>query len=183
MASKIETSLTPEQLQDFFRRCGQLKGTKLRDIQALADEFGIEISLMSARSFKQGAFNEYLEELKAKRDMAESVAALAKSGVGLSDGAASVFAQKVFDAALRVDPDDIGSKSANNLSLAIARLRMGDQRAQYLEAKLAEMEREKIEWDEKRAKAKAAVSAVTKKAGLSGDTRKLIEDALAKELS
>lgn len=139
MASKIETSLTPEQLQEFFRRCAQLKGTKLRDIQALADEYGIEISLMSARSFRQGAFQEYLDELKAKREMAESVTELAKNGIGLSDAAASVFAEKVFDAALRVDPEEIGSKSANNLSLAIARLKSGDQRARYLEAKISDM--------------------------------------------
>lgn len=140
MPSKIEISLNQEQLVEFLKRCAQLKGAKLRDIQALAEEFGIDVSLMAARSFKQTAFQDYLDELKAKREMAESVAELAKNGVGLSDGAASVFAQKVFDAALQVDPADIGGKAANNISLAIARLRSGDQRAQYLEAKIREIE-------------------------------------------
>lgn len=160
MASKIETNLTPAQLQEFFLRCSQLRGTKLKDIQALAEEFGIEISLMSAKTFRDGAWSEYLESLNAKREMAESVAALAKGGVGLSDGAASVFAQKVFDAAMRMDPEEIGGKAANNLSLAIARLRTGDQRASFLEAKLAEMERKQTEWEEQRQKIAAETDKV-----------------------
>lgn len=170
MPSKIETSLTPAQLQEFFHRCSQLRGVKLRDIQALADEYGVEISLMSAKSFRDGAWSEYLDELKAKREMAESVAELAKNGVGLSDGAASVFAQKVFDAAVRIDPDEIGTKAANNLSLAISRLRTGDQRAAYLEAKLAEMERKQAEWEQKQQEMRDTVERAKQRGGLDADT-------------
>jgi hypothetical protein len=140
MPSKIETSLTPAQLHEFFARCAQLKGSKLKDIAALAEEFGVEISLMSARSFKQGAFADYLEELKSKREMAESVTAVAKEGLDLSAAAAAALAAKVLDASINLDAAEIGSKKANNISLAVARLQSGDQRARDLERKLADSE-------------------------------------------
>ena len=141
MATKIESHLSPEQLLQFFRRCAQTKGgTKLATIQAIAEEFGVSISLMSASAVRDGPLSDYLEDLKRKSEMAESVAALAKNGAGLSDGAAAVFAEKVFDAAMRIDAGEIGTKAGNNLSLAISRLRSGDQRAKYLEAKLREIE-------------------------------------------
>lgn len=125
---------------EFFRRCAQTKGgTKLATIKAIAEEFGVTISLMSATAVRDGPLSEYLDELKATASMAESVAALAKNGVGLSDGAASAFAAKVFDAARTLDTAEIGGKKANNVSLAIARLRAGDQRAKYLETKVAEI--------------------------------------------
>lgn len=178
MPSKIETSLTPEQLQEFFLRCGQLRGCKLRDIQALADEFGVEISLMSAKSFRDGAFTDYLEELKAKREMAENVAAVAKNGLSLSDAAASVLSQKIFDQAITLDAGaENGLDQANTLSLALSRLRTGDQRAKYLEAKLREFERKEQEWTEAKEKAKAALTEVKAKGGLTKESLAKIEEA------
>jgi hypothetical protein len=140
MPSKIETSLTPAQLQEFFHRCSQLKGVLLKDIQALADEFGVEISLMSARSFRQGAFAEYLEELKSKREMAESITAVAEAGLDLPAAAATALAAKVLDASMNLAPEEIGGKKANNISLAVARLRAGDDRAKDLQRKLDDSE-------------------------------------------
>lgn len=157
MPSKIEISLTPEQLQEFFARCAQLKGTKLKDIAALAEEFGVEISLMSARSFRQGRFAEYLEELKSKREMAESIAAVAQEGLDLTQAATSALAAKVLDAAVNLNAGEIGTEVGNNVSLAVARLQAGDQRAKKLAADLrlreeqvAALERERTEWEEKR---------------------------------
>jgi len=161
MATKIETSLTPDQLQEFFRRCGQLKGCLLKDIQALAEESGVEISLMSAGRFRQGAFAEYLEELKAKREMAENVASVAKQGLSLSDAAASVLSQKIFDQAIALDNGTPAAlEDANTLSLALSRLRLGDQRAQLLERRIREYERAEQEWSEQRQAIKAATDKV-----------------------
>lgn len=140
MPSKIETSLTPEQLHEFFVRCAQLKGAKLKDIAALAEEFGVDISLMSARSFKQGAFSDYLEELKAKRDMAETVALVAKDGLDLTAAAASALAAKVFDRSLNMSAADIGTEEGNNISLAISRLQAGNRGDKDLARKLADSE-------------------------------------------
>lgn len=138
MPSKIETSLTPEQLHEFFKRCAQLRGSKLKDIQALAEEFGIDVSLMAARSFRKGAFADYLSELKAKREMAENVSEVAKSGLSLTDAAASVLAQKLFDRLL--NSDELSDDESDQLSLALSRLRLGDQRSKLLDARLREIE-------------------------------------------
>lgn len=178
MPSKIETSLTPAQLQQFFHRCGELRGTKLRDIQDLADEFGIDISLMSARSFKQGAFSEYLEALQGKREQAEAIAEIAKHGLSLTDAAAVKLAVKINDDLDRDEELSIDDK--NSYSLAISRLRTGDQRGKVLEAKLREYERKEAEWAEQRARAaqaKAALETVKARGGLTKETLARIEEA------
>lgn len=166
MPSKIETSLTPEQLHEFFHRAAQLKGTKLRDLQALAEEFGVEISLMSAKAFREGdAWQDYLDELRHKRELAEDVTAIAEGGLGLSQAAASKFAAKVFDAVDGLEVEEIGTERGNNLSLAIARLTKGDRDAKKLQADLtlrdeqvAKLTREREEWEAKRAAVAAQLS-------------------------
>lgn len=179
--TKIETHLTPEKLMEFLDRCAQTKGARrLASIQALAEEFGISISLMSASAFRDGPLDAYLSELKSKREMAEQVAEVAKSGLSLSDAAASVLSQKIFDQALALDSSADGAlKESNALSLALSRLRLGDQRAKLLEARLAEAERKAAEWEEKRAAAKAALANATAKGGISKETLKRIEEAVA----
>jgi len=140
MPSKIETSLTQDELREFFKRCAQLKGSKLKDIQALAEEFGIDVSLMSARSFKQGAFSEYLDELKQKREMAENVALVVKDGLDLTAAAAANLAAKVFDRSLNLDASEIGTNEGNRVSLAVARLQAGTRGDKDLARKLADSE-------------------------------------------
>jgi|GEM_PF-5784337 len=96
---------------------------------------------MSARSFKKGVFADYLLELKAKREMAESISSVAKSGLSLTDAAASVLSEKILDQAMRLDANGEGAlDDSNSLSLSLSRLRLGDQRAKFLEAKLREIE-------------------------------------------
>lgn len=164
MPSKIEISLNQDQLVEFLKRCAQLKGAKLKDIQALAEEFGIDVSLMAARSFKQTAFQDYLDELKAKREMAESVSLVAKEGLDLSAAAASALAAKVFDASINLDPSAIGTEQGNNVSLAVARLQAGRRGDKKLEADLRlrdeqiqKLERDRTEWEEKRIQITAQV--------------------------
>jgi hypothetical protein len=142
MATKIEQSLTPEQLADFKRRAAALPGSLLKDLQALAAEYGIEVSLMGVRSFRKGPFKEYLDELKAKREMAEDISTVAKSGLGLSDASATMLAQKIFDRLH--EGADLTDAEIDQLSLALSRIRTGDQRSKFLEAKLDEM-RQKLE--------------------------------------
>lgn len=191
MPTKIETSLTPEQLMEFFRRCAQTKGGAHGPaIQALAAEFGVTISHESANTFRKGALKEYLEELAASARLAEDVSTLAKAGAGMADGAAAAFGAKVFDAARKIQTEEIGTEKANMVSLAISRLRSGDQRAKYLEAKVAEiqqqiekLQREKQAWQEKQEKAKAAIATAAKKGGITADTRKILEKALTEEVA
>jgi hypothetical protein len=142
MATKIEQALTPEQLHDFLRRAAQLPGSQLKDIQALAAECGIEISLMGARSFKKGPFADYLAELKAKREFAEDISTVAKGGMGMADASATILSQKIFDRLHNAG--DLSDDETDQLSLALSRLRTGDHRSKFLEAKLDEM-RQKLE--------------------------------------
>jgi hypothetical protein len=140
MPTKIETHLSPEALHEFFKRCAQTKGGgTLKTIQAIAEEFGVRISLMSASAVRDGPFAAYLDELKGKREMAEAVSAVAKEGLSLSDAAASILSQRLFDRLLAAD--ELSDKETGQLSLALSRLRTGDQRSKYLEAKLEEMGR------------------------------------------
>ncbi len=184
MPTKIETHLTPEQFHEFCKRCAQTKGgTLLRSIQAIAEEFGVTISLMSATAVRDGPLADYLEELRATATMAESVAALAKNGVGLSEGAASAFAAKVFDAARTVSAEDIGSEKGNNVSLAIARLQSGDRNAKKLAADLKLRDEQiavLVAEREERARKKAELTqtiATAKRGGLTKETLAKIEEA------
>ena len=59
--------------------------------------------------------------------------------VRLSRGSAAAFAAKVFDAARNVTAEEVGTKKGNAVSLAISRLRSGDQRATYLDVKVKEL--------------------------------------------
>jgi hypothetical protein len=167
MPTKIETSLSSLELMEFFKRCAQTKGgTTGPAIQALAAEFGVTISHESANTFRKTAMQEYLDDLKASARFAEDVATIAKDGAGMADGAAAALAAKVFDKARRMSADDIGSKEANNVSLAIARLKTGDRGDKKLaadlalrEEQLAKLQREKTEWEEERAKIRATAEA------------------------
>ena len=97
MPSKIESSLAPEMLQEFFKRCAQLKGTKLKDIQVLASEFEIDISLMSASAFRDGAFARHLEKITRSKEKIEQLQALMADGTDTIDAALKVTADDLFD--------------------------------------------------------------------------------------
>jgi hypothetical protein len=137
MRSKIEQSLTPAKLQEFCSKAAQLKGGLLKDIQALAGDYGIEVSLMGARTFRGGRFQEYLRELSEKREMAENVSEAARHGLGLADAAAVALSQKIFDD--MVSGEELTLAQKDKYALALSRLRTGDHRSRLLEAKLDEM--------------------------------------------
>lgn len=176
MKTKIEKAFAPAEFPEFLRRAAALPGCELKDIQALAAEYGITVSLMGARSFRKGPFADYLEELKAKREQAEAVAEIADNGLGIGKAAAAAFAQKVFDASVSIGADEIGTKKANNISLAISRLNAGDDRARFLEAKLEEMQ-EKLKLSQFDA-AKAAIAHLTELRAIAVDSKLSTEEKL-----
>lgn len=173
--NKIARNLTPEELQEFVTRCAQVKNLTLAKVQELAGEWGIEVSLMSAKSFRDSTFETYLDSLKRKREMAEMVSGAAQSGMAMSDGAASVLTQKIFDELLSGEDHDI--EAMGNLSLALSRLRTGDQRAKLLEAKLREYE---VKEEERLTKKKALQEQVknAKSGGITEETLSQIEEAI-----
>lgn len=137
MPTKIETSLTSGELLEFFRRCAQTKGgTTGPAIQALAQEFGVQISHESANTFRKGALKGYIEELKAKSERAQQVAAFAREGLSMSDAASVRLAETVFDDLMKPTAASLTAEERDTYSKIIARARLGDQRAQKLEADL-----------------------------------------------
>jgi hypothetical protein len=168
MPNKIESNMTPEQLAEFCKRLGSCAKPTLAKIQDLAGEFGVEISLMAAKSFRESNFADYLEELRRKRDMAEAVSTAAKSGLSLTDAAASVLSSKVFDrlmSAGTMEDDEM-----DQLSLALSRLRLGDQRASLLAARLREYEAKEAERAEKKATLEKTLANAGSKGGITADT-------------
>ena len=123
MPSKIESALTPEQFWDFCQAVANLKGGRkgatLKEIQRLAAEWDIGyISENSAKSFRDGAFAEFLESLRADKEMAEHIAGAAAAGLGLDDAASKVLEKKLFRTALQ-----LGEKSMRTMERLV--------RAQY----------------------------------------------------
>lgn len=184
MPSKIESSLTPEQFWDFCARVAQMKGGRkgatLREIQALAAEWDITISENSAKSFRDGAFAEFLEDLKSDKEMAEHIAGAAKVGLGLDDAASKVLEKKLFKTALNLS-DNVDPETADLMTKSVERLRTGNRNARRLDSDLqvatkkieiadkqlalrdeqiGRLQREKSEWEEQRRKIADATAKV-----------------------
>ncbi len=168
MPTKAEQELSPAKVRELCEKLFRTPGGRtLRVIREEVKKAGVDLNPTSgATAFRDGPFKQYLDELKAASELAENVSAVAKQGIGMSDGAASAFAAKVFDAARHTTVEDIGTEKGNMVSLAISRLRAGDRNAKKLEADLklrdeqvAGLQRERTEWEEQRAK----IEAVTEK--------------------
>jgi hypothetical protein len=142
MPTKAEKQLSKEEVRKIcaklFRTPG---GSTLRIIQEVLAEHGVNVSRTSgAPAFRDGPLAEYLQELQSAAQLANDVATIAQNGIGMADGAATAFAKSVFTAAREIKPEEIGSKKANNVSLAISRLKAGDDRAKFLETRIREIE-------------------------------------------
>ena len=83
--SKIETELSEEQLQDFCNRLADTPKLTLKKLQSMAAEIGIEVSLMGAKSFRDGAFAEHIEKMRRAKELA-----LQLKEVGNADAAGSI---------------------------------------------------------------------------------------------
>ena len=173
-ANKIEQHLTADQLAAFNERLATMPGVSLQKIADLAEEFGVEVSLMAASTFRDTTYEEYLAELRSKAQFAETVAEAAQSGLSMTDAAAAILSNKLLDHIMAqgiMENDEF-----NELSLALSRLRLGDQRSKALEAKLKEMERREEERTRKIRAAQEAVTEAKSKGGLTEESRQQIEE-------
>lgn len=180
MPTKIEQSLSEEQLEKFLAELNATPGTRtLRIIQDCAARYGIKISLPSATAFRDGPLEDYLTTLKAKSERAQRVAAYAREGVSMTEAASIRLQESVFDKLMSGDVEDLTAEERNIYSLIIERARLGDQRGAKLVAdlklkdeQLEKLRREKTEWEEQRLKIKAvteAAKSATAKANASPD--------------
>lgn len=168
MPTIIEQKLSDERLEKFLAELHATPGTRtLRVIQETAARYGIKISPMAATSFRDGPLDDYLAALKAKSERAQRVAAYAREGVSMTEAASLRLQESVFDKLMSGDVDDLTAEERNIYSLIIERARLGDQRGAKLTAdlklrdeQLAKLLREKTEWEEERAKIRAAADAL-----------------------
>ena len=122
--SKIESELSEEQLQDFCNRLANTPKLTLKKLQSMAAELGIEVSLMGAKSFRDGAFTEHIEKMRRAKELALQLREVgnADAAGSIADAGALVLMQQVYDALTKGDEVDF-----DTFSKIIARLRSGDR--------------------------------------------------------
>jgi hypothetical protein len=140
--TKVEVLFSDDEVAQLFAELQALpKGKRTgRFVNEWAAKRGHYVSVQSGIKTVKGPFDAFLEDLKEKKRLADNVTTIVEEGLDLPKAAAAAFSAKVLDAALNVDSADIGSKSANNISLAIARLGVGSDRAKFLETRIREIE-------------------------------------------
>ena len=141
-------------------------------------ELGIEVSLMGAKSFRDGAFAEHIEKMRRAKELALQLREVgnADAAGSIADAGALVLMQQVYDALTKGDEVDF-----DTFSKIIARLRSGDHRLREVNAKLREYERREAEWERKEAEresAKAELSKAISKRGIGEDVMREIEEKI-----
>ena len=176
--SKIETELSEEQLQEFCNNLATTPKLTLKRLQSMAAEIGIKVSLMGAKSFRDGAFAEHIEKMRRAKELALQLKEVgnADAAGSIADAGALVLMQQVYDALTNGDEVDF-----DVFSKIIARLRSGDHRLREVNAKLREYEHRAAEWERKEAEreaAKAEFSKAISKRGIGEDTLREIEERI-----
>ena len=141
----------------------------------MAAEIGIEVSLMGAKSFRDGAFAEHIEKMRRAKELALQLKEVgnADAAGSIADAGALVLMQQVYDSLTKGDEVDF-----DTFSKIIARLRSGDHRLREVNAKLKEYERRADEWErkekEREAAKKAAIEAVAADKGYTKQQREKV---------
>lgn len=174
--NKILKNLTAEGLTEFFEACSKEKGLTLERIQELASQRGIEISLMSAKNFRDNAWATYTSKLQRANEASAQIQTLLEEGSvnSFADASATMLGQMVFDILMSGDK----GLDINGLSKIVARLRSGDHRQRELEMKIAEYERAEAERKKQVEALKAKTARAKEGGGLSEERLKEIEEAI-----
>ncbi len=178
--SKIESALSETELQDFCNRLANTPELTLKKLQSMAAEVGIEVSLMGAKTFRDGAFSEHIEKMRRAKELALQLREVgnADAAGSIADAGALVLMQQVYDSLTKGDDVDY-----DTFSKIIARLRSGDHRLREVNAKLREYERRAEEYEREKAEREAAKKKALKDlkdgGGLSDEAIAKIEQKLS----
>lgn len=151
--SKIEMSLSETELQAF---CNKLAGTPhltLEKVKAEAAKLGINVSLMAAKTFRDGAYSAHLDKYRKARELAQQLRQIGNDNAAssLADAGAAILMQQVYD-----ELTSGGQIDFDTFSKIISRLRTGDHRQRELTAKLKIAERRLAEIDAREAERESA---------------------------
>lgn len=133
--SWIARNLSAEEQQqliaDLLNLSASPTGEEIREL--VMELKGNAPSVNSCLEWKKNTLAFHLAELREQKHMAEGITSLVADGMSLSDAAAAKLCQFILDRVLYAD--ELDDKAINKLTLALARLRKGDQRAKEWEHK------------------------------------------------
>ena len=97
--SKIEMAMSENDLQDFCKTLANTPNLTLKRLQSMAEKRGIKVSLMGAKTFRDGAFAEHLRKLERGREFMEQARQYQEIGLSgaLADTAAATILQEICD--------------------------------------------------------------------------------------
>lgn len=202
--NKITGALSHAQLAAFLEELKALAAAPtLAQIQASAKRYGIDVSLMGAKTFRDHTFKGHLDRLALGREKsAQILAAVREGGAHPLDAVEEAAACDLLDAYTSGDEVDTAAivKVALQLRASISQRRDTDRSDRDLDRKLRETEKkievadqqlrlrdEQIkklqeaaaERAEKNAQAKAALNVAAKRGGLTKESLAKIEEAAA----
>lgn len=155
--NKIAQSLSAEQLQEFLDRCWKTPGLTLAKVQELAGGYGIAVSLMGAKSFRDTTFARHLQRIEVAGRLSKQLEELGQSGAGNRLGAAAeaLIGQRVIDKLVEFEAteqiaEDGGIEALDALSKITKRLSDSERGNTALEARIREYERRETERQEKK---------------------------------
>lgn len=184
--NKIAQELTVDELSEFVAELAALPGKErtLEAIKGKAKERGIEISLMSAKSFRDTTFERHLARMRTAQDVASQVEGIEAGGNTLANASAKLLARRIFNDLLEADENET-DVDIDALTLSVSRLRQGDvrkdeagRRQAETDARLREFERREREREEKKAALSKTLDKEVKRGGITAETRKLIDQEL-----
>ncbi len=195
MPGKIEGTLSHAQLVAFLDELKALSAKPtLAQIQAAAKRQGIEVSLMGAKTFRDNTFAGHLRRIAEGREKSQQIlSAIREGGAHPLDAVEESAAADLLDAYTSGEEVDVANlvKVALQLRASIEQrkdrerqdadlVRKQTETAKKLELadqRIADMQSAARAREEKNAKAKAALTAVKSKGGLTKETLAKIEEA------
>jgi hypothetical protein len=100
----------------------------LAKIQALARGVGVEVSIMGASRFRDGALADRAARIRAKAAAAAQISQLAAEGQTLTSAAAARLKEITFDVLMDSAAGDMESEDLERHSRTLARLQAAEQR-------------------------------------------------------
>jgi hypothetical protein len=124
----IAQELTVEQLDQFVRELAALPG-KARTLKAISEKaaaLGIEVSLMSAKSFRDVTFERHLQRMRTAQEVALQVEGIEAGGNTLASASAKLLSKRIFNQLLEAEDNEETAIDVEAMSLSVSRLRSGD---------------------------------------------------------
>jgi len=166
--NKIAQGLTVEQLDQFVAELAAMPGRDrtLEKIKHKAATHGIMISLQSAKAFRDTTFERHLDKLRRAQEIASQVEEIEKGGTTLADASAKLLSKRIFDQLIEAEDEDTCVEiDVDALTLAVSRLRRGNQQDRLVSAALQVAEKRIREYEakekEREEKAKAVEADTT----------------------